>query len=150
MLRGPDNLTIDAKGRMPLPSRYRELMAEICQGQMVVTVDRDKCLLIYPKPTWEEVQARLEALPSTNLYAKKLRRLMIGHAQDVELDAAHRLRINPVLRDYAGIEKKVMLIGQGSKFELWDEARWRAGIEDWSDTEDDAAQMTEQLAELRW
>jgi MraZ protein len=152
MLRGPDNLTVDAKGRMPLPSRHRELIQELCQGQLFVTLDRDRCLLIYPKPVWLEVEAKITSLPDTNAYAKKLKRLMVGNATEVELDSANRILIKPLLRQYAGIEKKVVLMGQGSKFELWDEARYLQSLDDWGtrDQAEDEAQMTEDIAKLTW
>lgn len=152
MFRGPDNLTVDAKGRMPLPSRHRELIQELCAGQMVVTADRDRCLLVYPKPLWLEVEGKISALADTNAYAKKLKRLMVGSASDVDMDSAHRILIKPMLRTYAGIEKKVVLIGQGGKFELWNEERYMASLDDWgtADQAQDEAQMTEELAQLTW
>ncbi|MFK8017466.1 MAG: cell division/cell wall cluster transcriptional repressor MraZ, partial [Gammaproteobacteria bacterium] len=105
-----------------------------------------------PKPVWLEVEAKITSLPDTNAYAKKLKRLMVGSATDVDLDSANRILIKPLLRQYAGIEKKVVLIGQGSKFELWDEARYLASLDDWStaDQAADEAQMTEDLAQLSW
>ena len=152
MLRGPDNLTVDAKGRMPLPSRHREHIQEQCQGQMVITLDRDRCLLIYPQPVWLEVEAKITSLPDTNAYAKRLKRLMVGNATEVELDSANRILIKPLLRQYAGIEKKVVLIGQGAKFELWDEGRYLESLNDWGtpDQAADEAHMTEELARLSW
>jgi len=152
MLRGPDKLTVDAKGRMPMPSRHRELIQELCAGQMVITLDRDRCLLIYPRPEWLAVEAKLNELSDTNTYTKKLKRLMVGNATEVELDSAHRLLIKPVLRDYAGIEKKVVLMGQGKKFELWNEERYLASLDDWSDADssDEEARKEAGVADFRW
>ena len=118
----------------------------------MITLDRDRCLLIYPKPVWLEVEAKITSLPDTNAYAKKLKRLMVGNATEVEMDSANRILIKPLLRQYAGIEKKVVLMGQGSKFELWDEARYLESLDDWGtrDQAEDEAQMTEDIARLTW
>ena len=152
MFRGPDKLTVDAKGRMPIPSRHRELIAEACGGQLFVTFDRDRCLLIYPEPTWLEVEARINALPEANAYARKLKRMLVGNAMPVELDSANRILIKPMHRDYAGIDRKVVLIGQGNKFELWDETRYLQKLGDWSsaDDEDEATPADGELANFKW
>jgi MraZ protein len=119
---------------------------------MVITLDRDRCLLIYPRPEWLAVEAKLNELSDTNPYTKKLKRLMVGNAMEVDLDSAHRLLIKPVLREYAGIEKKVVLMGQGKKFELWNEERYLASLEDWSDADssDEEARKEAGVADFKW
>ena len=143
-------MTLDAKGRMAVPARYRDDIARVCQGQLVVTVDQDGCLLVYPASVWERIQDQLVALPASDRAVKKLRRLMIGYATDVELDTAGRIRISQELRDFAELGRKVILIGQGNKFELWDEEAWSEGCDDWRK---DAAENNEQstaLADFTW
>src|SRR6186713_2841255 len=103
MFRGAAKVTLDAKGRMVLPARYREHALERSQGRLVVTVDRDQCLLLYPLPEWELIERKLMSLPSLHAQARKLQRLMVGHATDVELDGAGRVLIPPELREFAGL-----------------------------------------------
>lgn len=126
MFRGISNLTLDAKGRLAVPARYRERMQETCRGQLVVTIDRDHCLLIYPMPEWEALEERLVRLPSLNKQARELQRLLLGHATEVELDSHARLLLPPELRSFAGLERDVVLLGLGRKFELWQQAIWDA------------------------
>jgi MraZ protein len=126
MFRGASKLTLDVKGRLVMPSRYRDRLQEICGGKLVITVGQDHCLMLYPVPRWEEIERRLMALPSLNPSARRLQRLMVGHATDLELDAHGRLLLPPKLRELAMLTRDAMLIGQGERFELWDEARWDA------------------------
>lgn len=127
MFRGVNPINLDAKGRMAVPARYRDMIASHCGNQMVATIDTDsRCLLLYPLPEWEEIQAQIEALPSFNKVARRIQRLLIGHATDLELDANGRLLLPTSLREYAGLDKKIVLLGQGRKFEIWDEAQWNA------------------------
>jgi MraZ protein len=122
--RGINNLALDAKGRMAMPSRYRERLLEICGGRIVVTVDRDHCLLVYPLPEWEIIENKLVNLPSLNKQARLLQRLLIGYATECEIDSQGRILLPAMLRDFAGLNKKAVLIGQGKKFEIWDEDTW--------------------------
>jgi MraZ protein len=139
---------LDAKGRIVLPARYRERLAEICQSQLVVTIDTDQpCLLIYPLPEWESIEEKIEALPSFNPTTRRIQRLLIGHATEVEVNASGRLLLSNPLRDYARLGSKVVLIGQGKKFELWDEALWNERLETWLDDNGDT-EMPSALAEL--
>ena len=125
MFRGVNNINLDAKGRMAVPTRYRERLAELCGGQMVVTIDTEEhCLLIYPLQEWEEIQQKIESLPSFNPAARRIQRLLIGHATDIEIDGSGRLLLTQPLRDYAQLGKKTVLLGQGKKFELWSEDLW--------------------------
>src|SRR5580704_1310695 len=86
MFRGANKLTLDVKGRLVMPTRYRERLQELCGGKLVVTVDKDQCLLIYPFPDWEELERKLMKLPSLNPQARRLQRLMVGHATELDLD----------------------------------------------------------------
>jgi MraZ protein len=126
-----NNISLDAKGRMAIPTRYRERLHERCDGQIVVTVDRDHCLLIYPLPEWEEIERKLVRLPSLNKQARRLQRLLIGHATECQLDGSGRVLLPPPLREFANLERNAVLIGQGNKFELWDEKLWNERREAW-------------------
>ena len=129
--RGINNISVDAKGRMAMPARYRERLLENCGGRLVVTVDRDHCLLVYPLPEWEIIEAKLNELPSLNKQARLLQRLLIGHATELDMDAQGRILLPAMLRDFAGLKKKAVLIGQGKKFEIWDEEIWNESQEEW-------------------
>lgn len=144
MFRGVSHLNLDDKGRMSLPSRYRDRLQQYCNGDLVVTVDPDHCLLIYPLPDWEEIQQKLQRLPSFNPKTRGLQRLLIGHATDVPMDNNGRILLPPPLRDFAFLQRKVVLAGQGNKFELWDEDRWNSKREDWlADAAQNLAEATE-------
>ena len=100
---------------MVMPTRYRERLLERCQGKLVITVDRDQCLLLYPLPDWEEIERKLMRLPTLNEQARRLQRLMVGHASDVELDGHGRVLLPPKLREFARLERNAILIGQGAR-----------------------------------
>jgi MraZ protein len=149
MFRGATKITLDAKGRLAMPTRYRERIDERSNGRLVATVDRsDPCLLIYPLPEWEEIELKLRRLPTLNPVARRLQRLMIGHATDLELDANGRILLPPSLREYARLAKTVMLIGQGNRFELWDEAQWNENRETWLQADEPAEELPPELATL--
>lgn len=133
MFRGVNIISLDAKGRFAMPTRYRESLDASCAGKLVVTVDRDHCLLIYPFSEWEEIERKLVRLPSFNKQARSLQRLLIGHATECDLDGNGRLLITPPLRQFANLDKRAVLIGQGNKFELWDEQVWNQKCEQWFD-----------------
>ena len=137
MFRGATKITLDAKGRLAVPTRYRERIAARCANQLVTTVDRDQCLLIYPYPDWEDIERKLERLPSFQKAARRLQRLMIGYATEMELDGHGRVLMPKELREFAGIERKAMLVGQGRKFELWDEQRWYERCDEFREDDDD-------------
>jgi len=130
--RGVTQLALDAKGRLAIPGRHRETLTGTSDHEpraLIVTADPSRCLLIYPRATWEPMQARLMALSSFNEAIRALQRLLVGHADDVEMDGTGRILIPPALRQYAGLDHRVVLVGQGSKFELWDDTKWREQTE---------------------
>lgn len=131
MFRGVNALNLDSKGRLAIPTRYRDGLVRRCNGQMVLTVDRDHCLLLYPLPDWEEIERKLVRLPGFNKQARRLQRLLIGHATECELDANGRILLPPPLREFANLLKAVVLIGQGNKFEIWNEDAWNARRAEW-------------------
>jgi len=148
MFRGATKVTLDAKGRMVMPTRYRERLSERGAAGLVITIDRDQCLLIYPLSDWEEIERKLMRLPTLNEHARRLQRLMVGHATDVELDGHGRLLLPPKLREFAHLDRNAMLIGQGNRFELWDEARWEERREQWLNGEDPAVSLPAELGSL--
>jgi MraZ protein len=148
MFRGANKLTLDAKGRMVMPTRYRERLQERCGGKLVITVDKEQCLLIYPLPDWEEIERKLMRLPSLNAQARRLQRLMVGHATDTDLDAHGRLLLPPNLREFSLLKRDAMLIGQGMRFELWDEARWNERRDEWLAGEESATDLPAELETL--
>lgn len=148
MFRGATKVTLDAKGRMVMPTRYRERLAERAEAHLVVTIDRDQCLLIYPLPDWEEIERKLMRLPTLNEHARRLQRLMVGHATDVELDGHGRLLLPPTLREFAHLDRNAMLIGQGNRFELWDELRWDERRDQWLNGEESSVSLPAELSSL--
>ena len=131
MFRGATRITLDAKGRLAIPARYRERIAATCAGQLICTVDPDYCLLLYPLPDWEELERKLVRLPSLKPKARRLQRLMLGYASELEVDAHGRVLVPRELREFASLERDAILIGQGNKFELWDERRWNERRDQW-------------------
>jgi MraZ protein len=120
----------------------------LCSGELVVTVDPEYCLLVYPLPDWEIIQQKLQRLPSFNPATRNLQRLLIGYATDVPMDGNGRVLLPPPLREFACLERKVVLAGQGNKFELWDEERWNRNSEVWlAEAPSNLASVAE-LAEL--
>ena len=137
VFRGATKVTLDAKGRLAIPTRYRERLAARCDGEIVMTVDRDRCLLVYPLPDWEELERKLVRLPSLHKVARRIVRIMVGYATEVEMDASGRVLVSRELRDFAGLDKQAILIGQGNKFELWDEETWNGKRDAWLGDEED-------------
>jgi MraZ protein len=125
MFRGSATLNLDSKGRLAVPTRHRDFLLSYCGGRLIVTADPSKCLLIYPLPDWEPIEKKLNSLSSFNPQTRSLQRLLVGNASDVELDSAGRILVPTSLRQFAGLEKSVVLAGQGNKFEVWDEEKWQ-------------------------
>jgi MraZ protein len=119
-----------------MPTRYRESLREDSRGSVVLTIDtEEKCLLLYPLAAWEEIESKLAALPSFNPAARRIQRLLIGHATETELDTHGRILLPPLLREFAALNKRAMLVGQGKKFELWDDQLWQERRAEWLDEE---------------
>jgi MraZ protein len=151
MLRGPTKITLDAKGRLSIPTKYRERIAARCDGHLICTVDVRNCLLIYPLPDWEETERKLMRLPSLNPAAQKLRGLLMGYATDLELDGHSRVLIPREHREFAGLDRQAMLFGQGNKFELWDDARWSDQLTQWMGADSaDSGDLTAELETLSY
>lgn len=136
MFTGSHSISMDPKGRMAIPTRIREELVEICAGRLVITAHTtDRCLLVYPEPEWLCLLPKVEALSTFNKQAQRVKRITIGYATQLEIDANGRVLVPPTLRDYARLEKKLMLVGQGKKLELWSEDSWLALLEEPADDE---------------
>jgi MraZ protein len=150
--RGITAINLDAKGRLVMPMRYRTVLSEEVSGQMVLTIDaEERCLLLYTLSVWEEIEKKIEALSSFNPHTRRIQRLLIGHATELELDNNGRVLIPQLLRDYAKLDKNVVLVGQGKKFEIWDEEAWNGGREGWISqglTGEIAAELPNELLSL--
>lgn len=138
LFRGISSLNLDDKGRLAIPTRYREELQECCECQLVVTVAVNElcvgesgCLWLYPLPEWEKLEQTISKLPTLNKMAGKLRRFLIGNASECEMDANGRLLLPEMLRRFANLEKKIVLVGQLNKFEIWNEAAWNAKEAEW-------------------
>lgn len=140
MFRGSFTVNLDAKGRLAIPAKYRERLQSTCESRLVVTLDRDRCLLLYPEPEWEVIERKLAALPSFEMQSRKIQRLYVGNAHDVEIDAQGRILLPQKLREFASLDKRVVVVGQGAKFEIWDELAW--------DQRNEAALNDEGIGEL--
>lgn len=154
MLRGASAINLDSKGRISIPMRYREglLDPELSKtsANLVLTVDiKSACLLIYPYIEWQKIESKLLQLSDTNPTERALKRLLLGYAHELELDSNGRLLIPPPLRQYAGLTKKTMLVGQLNKFELWDDTAWQKQIEyDQNIIRDEPLECNERLADF--
>ncbi|MAT94721.1 MAG: cell division/cell wall cluster transcriptional repressor MraZ [Halioglobus sp.] len=125
MFRGVQHINMDAKGRLAMPARQREPLVSACEGRIVITIDtRSPCLVVYPLPEWERIEQDIQALPELKPAVKRFQRLVLGYASDLELDGNGRVLLPQSLREYARLEKKLVLVGLGNKLELWAEDLW--------------------------
>ena len=143
MFRGVSSINLDAKGRLAIPTRYRAELQESCECQMVVTVAVDDrcvgekgCLWLYPVPEWEKLELTISKLPTLNKMAGKLKRFLIGNASECEMDGQGRLLLPEKLRRFAGVEKRIVLVGQLNKFEIWNESAWEDKENEWMSGDD--------------
>jgi MraZ protein len=125
MFQGATALSLDVKGRLAIPARHREALVEASDGQLVLTAHPHRCLLLYPEPAWLPIRDKVLATSSLNPQAASIKRLLVGNARDETLDSAGRLLIAPELRQFAGLEKQVWLVGLGSHFEIWSDIGWQ-------------------------
>lgn len=123
MFQGASSLSLDAKGRLSVPTRHRDVLSATASGLLTITKHPDGCLMVFPRPQWEQFRARIAALPMS---AQWWKRVFLGNAMDVEMDGTGRVLISPELRAAAGIEREAILMGMGEYFELWDSATYAA------------------------
>lgn len=123
MFQGASSLNLDAKGRLSVPTRHRDLLMATAQGQLTMTRHPHGCLMFFPRPEWEKFRDRIAALP---MAAQWWKRIFLGNAMDVEMDGTGRVLVSPELRAAAGISRDTILLGMGNHFELWDKATYEA------------------------
>ena len=127
MFRGVQHINLDAKGRLSVPARQRESLLDISAGSIVVSIDtQSSCLVLYPLREWERIERDIQNLPTLNPAIRRFQRLVLGYASDLDLDSNGRILLPGALREYAHLEKRVVLVGQGNKLELWSESLWEA------------------------
>ena len=149
MFRGVSALNLDAKGRLAIPTRHRDALVAQSNGQLVITVNNsERCLWLYPLNEWEEIERKVVSLPSLDPAAQRLKRILIGHASDCELDRNGRVLLPGPLREFADLDKRVVLIGQGNKFELWNESLWNARRDEWLAHDDTAGPLPVEMESL--
>jgi len=138
MFKGIHNINLDAKGRLTMPTKYRNTISDQSNGNMVVTIDsEEKCLLLYPATIFSNIEKKINDLPSFTKNHRRIQRLIIGHAEDLELDSSGRILLPKPLRLVAEMSKKITLIGQGAKFEIWSDDIWSNRVNKWRSEETD-------------
>ena len=138
MFIGEYNHTIDAKGRLIIPSKFREVLGD----EFVVTKGMDGCLFVFDNPEWQAFEEKLPALPLIDKGARQFTRFFLAGAASVEVDKQGRILLPAVLRDFAGITKDAVLVGVGSRVEIWSKDRWE-GTVTYQDMEEIAGHMIE-------
>lgn len=123
--QGAAALNLDAKGRLAIPSRHRDALNVVSEGQLVVTAHPHRCLLVYPAAAWQPIRDQVLGASGLDPHTALFKRLLVGFARDEEMDSAGRVLIAPELRQFAELDKQVWLVGQGSHFELWSDAGWQ-------------------------
>ena len=141
MLMGEYNHTIDAKGRLIVPETFREILGD----EFVVTKGLDNCLFVYPNDEWQKFEEKLQTLPLTNKNARQFTRFFLAGAASVEVDKQGRILLPSVLREFAGLEKDVVLVGVASRIEIWSRDRWNESISTYDDDMDEVAANMESL-----
>ena len=132
MFRGCSTLSIDNKGRLAVPSRYRERLVGLAEGHLVLTLNPlDRSLWLYPLPEWELIESKLAALSEFDRQGRRAKQMMRGYAADCQMDGQGRILIPQELREYDSLGKQVVILGQGNKFEIWDEQAWKKLREEW-------------------
>lgn len=150
MFLGVSALNLDAKGRLAVPAKYRDELANCCASRVVATISPwDKCLLLYPDTEWREIARKVSRLPNAKRQNQLLQRLLLGHATELEMDGQGRILLAPALRDYASLDKRVAVVGQGHKFEIWSEDVWLQSRDSWlAEANDPGSVLSVELEEL--
>ena len=131
MFRGLNKISLDAKGRVSIPTKYRNELIKISKNKLICTIDLDHCLLLYPLNHWLKIEEKIMKLPSLDNSSRKLQRLLVGHAVEIDIDSSARILIPSELREFSKINKEAMFIGQGKRFEIWDYFTWTKSREKW-------------------
>jgi MraZ protein len=123
VFQGASSLSLDAKGRLSVPTRHRDVLSATASGMLTITRHPHGCLMVFPRPEWEKFRERIAQLPMS---AQGWKRIFMGYAMDVDMDATGRVLVSPELRQAAGITKDAILLGMGNHLELWDRAAYEA------------------------
>ena len=150
MFRGCNTLSVDNKGRLAIPSRYRERLLVMAEGSLVLTMNPlDRSLWLYPLSEWTVIEGKLASLSDFDKQGRRAKQMMRGYATDCQVDGQGRILIPQELREYADLGKLAVVLGQGNKFEIWDAAAWNRLREDWlQDIGRDRADTSEALKTL--
>ena len=131
MFRGLNKISLDTKGRISIPTKYRPELAKYGSNKLICTIDIDQCLLLYPKKIWLKIEKTIMELPSLDRSSRMLQRLMVGHASELALDSHSRILVPIELREFTGIKKSAMFIGQVQRFEIWNYQSWNKSRDSW-------------------
>ena len=150
MFSGATNLNMDPKGRISIPSRYRDAVMDACSGKLVVTIDgtNERCLWMYPLGEWQEVERKIDRVSDLDRGALVLKRLLVGHANHCEMSSGGRVLIPRLLIEHANLDKSLRLVGQGKRFEIWNEELWKSRCVEWGEQAARLDLRSEELAKL--
>lgn len=150
MFLGVNKLNLDSKGRLAVPVKYREQLSVSAMSNIIVTINPlEPCLWMYPESEWEKIASKLSDLGTMNKRNRTMQRLILGHASELDMDGQGRILLSAELREYAVMEKRVALVGEGKKFELWNEQHWMDGRAGWLiEASDSASDLSDQLGNL--
>ena len=146
MFRGLNKISLDTKGRISIPTKYRSELAKSGSDKLICTIDIDQCLLLYPKKIWLKIEKTIMELPSLDKSSRMLQRLMVGHASELVMDSSSRILVPIELREFSGIKKSAMFIGQGQRFEIWNYCSWAESRDSWLKMNDFS--LTEKLKDI--
>ena len=155
MFRGSDSINMDSKGRLAIPTRYRSVLSELCDGAMVITIDmKSPCLTLSPLPEWKKFEQKVASLPAMDELGEMLSRFVIGQAKDLQLDGNGRILIPQELRDFAALDKRIVLVGRTQRLEIWSEEQWNVEVmksrESYLDILSERESMSDALKNLSW
>lgn len=143
LFRGFNKISVDNKGRLAVPSRYRELISVQAENSLVITLNPlDRSLWLYPLPEWDVIEGKLASLSDFDKQSRRTKQMMRGYATDCQLDSQGRILIPKELRSYADLTKRAVILGQGNKFEIWNEKAWEVQRDEWLETVGDDSQST--------
>lgn len=150
VFRGFNKISIDSKGRLAVPSRYRDLIAVQSENNLVITLNPlDRSLWLYPLPEWDVIEDKLATLSDFDKQSRRTKQMMRGYASDCQLDSQGRILLPKELRSYAELTKQAVILGQGNKFEIWNETAWDAQRDEWLESVgDDSVPTPESLQSL--
>ena len=149
MFRGFSTVSVDNKGRLAIPSRFRDRLTLIAEGRVILTLNPlDRALWLYPFPEWELIETKLAALSDFDRQSRRAKQMMRGYATDLQLDAQGRILVPQELREFAELKRQAVILGQGNKFEIWDAAVWTAQRDHWLAQVGDEGEPSEKLKSL--